>query len=82
MSTSKLEKSYIDDIEWNLHYEGPDPPMHWDIPESTKKILDKNDESLVFQQEDLFPSAFPIMADIRRQGKLCDVVLKVSVIYS
>lgn len=37
-----------------------------------------NNENLVFQQNDLFPSAFPIMADIRRQGKLCDVVLKVS----
>ncbi|KAJ8959731.1 hypothetical protein NQ314_006155 [Rhamnusium bicolor] len=36
-----------------------------------------SNENLVFQQNDLFPSAFPLMADIRRQGKLCDVVLKV-----
>ncbi|KAK9752514.1 BTB/POZ domain [Popillia japonica] len=36
-----------------------------------------SNESLVFQQNDLFPSAFPMMEEIRRQGKLCDVVLKI-----
>lgn len=33
--------------------------------------------SKVYQQNDLFISAFPCMEEIRRQGKLCDVVLKV-----
>jgi kelch-like protein 18 len=36
-----------------------------------------NNESMVFQQNDLFPLAFPCMEEIRRQGRLCDVVLKV-----
>ncbi|KAJ9573753.1 hypothetical protein L9F63_008877 [Diploptera punctata] len=37
----------------------------------------ENEESVIFQQLDLFSSGFPIMEDIRRQGKLCDVTLKV-----
>jgi kelch-like protein 18 len=36
-----------------------------------------NNESMVFQQNDLFPLAFPCMEEIRRQGRLCDVVLKI-----
>lgn len=36
------------------------------------------DDCIIFQQQELFPAAFPIMEEIRRQGKLCDVVLKVS----
>ena len=38
----------------------------------------ENEECVVFQQLDLFTSGFPIMEEIRRQGKLCDVTLKVS----
>lgn len=34
--------------------------------------------SKVYQQSDLFTAAFPCMEEIRRQGKLCDVVLKVN----
>lgn len=33
--------------------------------------------SEIYLQTDLFQSAFPCMEEIRRQGKLCDVVLKV-----
>lgn len=43
-----------------------------------KNIYEMNNDSMVFQQNDLFASAFPAMEEIRRQGKLCDVVLKVS----
>lgn len=39
--------------------------------------MQEMNESMIFQQNDLFPSAFPTMEEIRRQGKLCDVVLKI-----
>lgn len=48
------------------------------ISECPRNFYEMNNESLVFQQNDLFPLAFPCMEEIRRQGKLCDVVLKVS----
>ena len=32
---------------------------------------------VVFQKSDMFTEAFPVMEDIRRKGKLCDVTLKV-----
>ncbi|XP_049788546.1 kelch-like protein 18 isoform X2 [Schistocerca nitens] len=37
----------------------------------------ENEECVIFQQLDLFSQGFPIMEEIRRQGKLCDVTLKV-----
>lgn len=43
-----------------------------------RNVYEMNNESMVFQQNDLFPSAFPCMEEIRRQGRLCDVVLKVT----
>ena len=36
-----------------------------------------NSASVVFQQSDLTTSAFPIMEEIRRQGKLCDITIQV-----
>lgn len=39
---------------------------------------DKKD-SVTFEQHDLFLQGFPIMEEIRRQGKLCDVTLKVCI---
>ncbi|XP_019870847.1 kelch-like protein 18 [Aethina tumida] len=42
-----------------------------------RNTLEMNNENLVFHQNDLCYSAFPIMEEIRRQGKLCDVVLRV-----
>lgn len=76
MSNLKLDK--FKEMEWySLQNEDNPIGMQWNIPESTRNVLEMNNENLVFQQNDLFPSAFPIMADIRRQGKLCDVVLKV-----
>ena len=37
-----------------------------------------NDEKYaLFKQTDLFSESFPLMKEIRRQGKLCDVTLKV-----
>lgn len=36
-----------------------------------------NEESIIFEQSDLFSVGFPIMEEIRRQGKLCDVTLEV-----
>ena len=35
------------------------------------------DDVKVFHKEDLPMCAFPVLEDIRRQGKLCDVTLKV-----
>uniref|UniRef100_A0A1L8DM91 Kelch-like protein diablo n=1 Tax=Nyssomyia neivai TaxID=330878 RepID=A0A1L8DM91_9DIPT len=32
---------------------------------------------VLYKQEDLFSESFPLMREIRRQGKLCDVTLKV-----
>lgn len=76
MGSSKLDK--IKDMEWcTLQNEGTIVPVPWNNFDTTRNLLEMNNENLVFQQNDLFPSAFPIMADIRRQGKLCDVVLKV-----
>lgn len=43
----------------------------------SRNIYEMNNDSMVFQQSDLFSDAFPCMEDIRRLGKLCDVVLKV-----
>jgi hypothetical protein len=37
----------------------------------------QNEDCLMFQQSDLFSLGFPIMEEIRRQGKLCDVTLRV-----
>lgn len=36
-----------------------------------------NTTAVVFQQADLASTAFPVMEDIRKQGKLCDVTIKV-----
>jgi len=36
-----------------------------------------NSASVVFQQSDLTMSAFPVMEEIRRQGKLCDITIHV-----
>ncbi|XP_074040860.1 kelch like family member 18 [Leptinotarsa decemlineata] len=68
-------------MDWSLNYDEPDNPAHWNCSEAantTRNVLETNNDNLVFQQNDLFPSAFPVLADIRRQGKLCDVVLKVN----
>ncbi|KAF2883825.1 hypothetical protein ILUMI_22356 [Ignelater luminosus] len=43
----------------------------------TRNICEMNNDTMLFQQSDLFSGAFPCMENIRRQGKLCDVVLKV-----
>ncbi|XP_043268337.1 kelch-like protein 18 isoform X2 [Venturia canescens] len=40
-------------------------------------IEEENDKQFVFQQDDLFSQGFPLFEEIRRQGKLCDVTLKV-----
>ena len=37
-----------------------------------------NKEHTIFSQGDLFERGFPVMEEIRRKGKLCDVTLKVS----
>lgn len=39
--------------------------------------ITESEECVVFQQLDMFPQCFSVMEDIRRQGKLCDVTLKV-----
>lgn len=39
--------------------------------------MEESDECLIFQQTDLFLQGFPVMEEIRRQGKLCDITLKV-----
>ncbi len=50
----------------------------------SKEIDDDDDElveCVVFTQKDLAAVSMPVMEDIRRQGKLCDVVIKVRVQY-
>jgi len=37
------------------------------------------EECVIYQEQNLFVNAFPVMEEIRRQGKLCDVTLKVNV---
>lgn len=37
-----------------------------------------DDKYVIFKQDDLFSESFPLMKEIRRQGKLCDVTLKVN----
>lgn len=37
----------------------------------------ESDKFVIFQQDDLHSESFPLMKEIRRQGKLCDVTLKV-----
>lgn len=36
-----------------------------------------SDKYVIFKQDDLHSESFPLMKEIRRQGKLCDVTLKV-----
>lgn len=36
-----------------------------------------SEKFVTFQQTDLHVESFPLMKEIRRQGKLCDVTLKV-----
>lgn len=38
----------------------------------------ESEKFVIFQQDDLHIESFPLMKEIRRQGKLCDVTLKVS----
>ncbi|XP_077290928.1 kelch like family member 18 [Arctopsyche grandis] len=40
------------------------------------KMEQEHDEGVMFQQADFFSTAFPMMDEIRRQGKFCDVILK------
>lgn len=35
------------------------------------------DEGIVFVEKNMFSSAFPIMDELRHQGKFCDILLKV-----
>lgn len=37
---------------------------------------------VLYKQEDLFSESFPLMREIRRQGKLCDVTLKVKLVWA
>lgn len=39
--------------------------------------IDNDNEQIVFQEPELFTQGFSIFEEIRRQGKLCDVTLKV-----
>lgn len=40
-----------------------------------------DEKYVIFKQDDLFSESFPIMKEVRRQGKLCDVTLKVHLIF-
>ena len=48
-------------------------------PVGEPDVLDLSDtsETTIFYQKDLFSSGFPMMENIRREGKLCDVTLTV-----
>ena len=49
-------------------------PFHCS-PVGEPDVLDLSDssESTIFYQKDLFNQGFPMMENIRREGKLCDV---------
>ena len=49
---------------------------------SKSKTTKMADDIIVFHKEDLPKTAFPVFEDIRRQGKLCDVTLKVNILMS
>lgn len=38
----------------------------------------ESDKVVIFKQDDLHSESFPLMKEIRRQGKLCDVTIKVT----
>lgn len=38
----------------------------------------ESDKIVIFKQDDLHSESFPLMKEIRRQGKLCDVTIKVT----
>lgn len=42
------------------------------------KTSEDDHKYMIFKQNDLFAESFPLMKEIRRQAKLCDVILKVS----
>uniref|UniRef100_A0A1B6L363 Kelch-like protein diablo n=1 Tax=Graphocephala atropunctata TaxID=36148 RepID=A0A1B6L363_9HEMI len=44
---------------------------------ANKPMSSEAEECVIFQQLDLFSNGFPVMEEIRRHGKLCDVTLKV-----
>lgn len=46
----------------------------------TESSLADDDKYVLFKQDDLFSEGFPVMKEIRRQGKLCDVTLRVSLL--
>lgn len=54
------------------------------VSRSNKMDFPKSDgyddeKYIIFKQDDLSSESFPVMKEIRRQGKLCDVTLKVMV---
>lgn len=45
------------------------------------KVMSRDcEDTVIFKKPDLPICAFPLIADIRRQGKLCDVTLKVCIL--
>lgn len=47
------------------------------LVQQPKNIDNEPEKTTVFQVPELFSHGFPIFEEIRRQGKLCDVTLKV-----
>lgn len=39
--------------------------------------IEDDQKFVIYKHEDLFSESFPLMKEIRRMGKLCDVTLKV-----
>ncbi|KAK7495717.1 hypothetical protein BaRGS_00013164 [Batillaria attramentaria] len=58
-----------------------DGSPNWPVPPSlsnkAKPVGRDYEDTVVYRKPDLPAIAFPVIADIRRQGKLCDVTLKV-----
>ena len=50
----------------------------WRTEQAPKSVMAGCRDHTIFTQEDLFERGFPVMEEIRRKGKLCDVTLKVS----
>lgn len=48
------------------------------LMDSKENSID-TDSYVIFKQDDLPTESFPLMKEIRRQGKLCDVTLKVCI---
>lgn len=71
-----MEKSFVADSPTIASFETSEGDKVKYISSSCSRTAE-SEECVIFQQLDIFAQGFSIMEEIRRQGKLCDVTLKV-----